>query len=176
MVPDSPEATVALWLADGVTSLTHPVLAYGARTFFGPLGIAADWLEAEVFGDLENGGGGWWLRGARWQPQSFDRSAGPAADFAYLLEHPEQFLVTVDAQGRLALAPTADGAAAGWLDRSEAGWPVVRHSLLAAARTEAFIYAAAGAILANHPAARLYRAGKAEQFCTAIAAKLDSMG
>jgi hypothetical protein len=175
MLPDSPEPALARWFADGPTSLTHPVLAYALRTFFVPLGIEADWLEAEVFGDLENGGGGWWLRGAKWLPRTFERSRPAAADFAVLLEHPEQFRVAVDAHGRLGLSLAGtDPAARAWLEQTDAGWPAIRQSLRAAAAAETFIYATAGAILASQPAARLYTAGKADQFCQAMADKLAS--
>jgi hypothetical protein len=174
MIPASPEAALARWLADGVTSLTHPVLDHCLRTFFAPLGIEADWLEAEVFGDLENGGGGWWLRGGRWRPAGFDRTGAAAADFMPLLDHPERFLVGVGGQGHLRLeAAGADPAAQAWLDASEAGWRAIRHSCRAAHAAEAFIYAAAGAILASDPASSHYANGRADRFCQAIAERLE---
>ena len=173
MIPDSPEPALARWLAAGITSLTHPVLDRALRIHFLPLGIEAEWLEAETFGDLETGGGGWWLRNPRWNPNRFDRTGAAAPDFAYLLDHAGQFDAAVGPQGVLTLSLSAgsaeDGEASAWFDRSESGWCAIRHSVRAARQVEAFIYAAAGSLLASSPAAILYAEGRVDEFCTAIA-------
>ena len=90
-MPTPPEPAIARWFAHGVTSLTHPVLDYALETFLGPLGVEADWIEAEPFSALESGHGGWWLRNPRWNAARLDRLHPAAADFASLLEHPEWF-------------------------------------------------------------------------------------
>ena len=45
--PSFSELAIARWLAQGVTSLTHPLLRSALETCFHPLGIEADWLEAQ---------------------------------------------------------------------------------------------------------------------------------
>jgi len=178
MALDSPEPALARWLAGGITSRTHPVLDHARRIYFLPLGIEAECLEAEIFSDLETGGGGWWLRSPRWNPNRFDRTAAAEPDFAYLLEHGGQFDPSVGPQGVLALSISSgsvqDAAAKAWFEKSESGWWAIRHTVRAARQAEAFIYAAAGSLLASSPAATLYAEGRVDEFCTAIAGCLKN--
>jgi hypothetical protein len=174
--PPSPEAAVARWLAQGVTSQTHPVLAFAFRRFLHPLGVEAEWLEVEPFSVLESGQGGWWLRGPRWDPARFDPRHPALPDFAVLLSHPGHFTVDVDDRGLLSLelAPAArnDPAALLFMEDSGRGWQAVRHTARAAADAECFLYAAAGLILACDPAADAYAAGDERAFCEEILGRL----
>ena len=172
----SPEAALARWLAHGVTSRTHPVLACALQTFFHPLGIEAAWLEAEPFSALESGQGEWWLRQPRWNPARFDRRHPAAPDFACLVDHPEFFLVAVDARGIISptLSPAAgdEPVARSFMEAGDEGWRAVRHTLQAAHDAETFLYAAAGLILASDPVAEVYARGDDDAFCAAVRARL----
>jgi hypothetical protein len=173
---NSPEAALARWLAQGVTSHTHRVLRRVIGDFFGPLGIEADALEAEPFSALESGHGQWWLRHPRWKPASFDRAHRAEPDFRFLLEAPQRFAITVDSRGGLGieLNPrfTHDPAANVALRESEQGWRAARHALQAAEAAEAFIFAAAALLLANDSAAAIYAAGDDDGFCAAVRSRL----
>lgn len=174
--PPSPECALARWLAHGITSRTHPVLDCALQTFFHPLGVEARSLEAEPFSALESGQGEWWLNKPQWNPARFDRRNRASPDFAYLLEHPGQFVVAVDDRGIIspALNPSAadDPEARSFLDAGEDGWRAVRHTLQAAQDAETFLYAAAGLILANDPVAEVYALGDDDAFCAAVLGRL----
>jgi hypothetical protein len=174
--PNSPEAALARWLAQGVTSHTHRVLWRVLAEFFLPLGIEAEALEAEPFSALESGQGEWWLRQPRWNPESFDRAHRAEPDFRFLLAAPQCFAITVDPRGGLGIALhprfTDDPAANAALQESEQGWRAARHALHAAERAEAFIFAAAALLLANDSAAAIYAAGDDDGFCEAVRSRL----
>jgi len=172
----SPEPAIARWIAHGVTSRTHPVLACALETFHGPLGIEAEWLEAEPFSILESGLGECWLREPQWNAARFDRRHPAGPDFACLLDHPGTFLVAVDARGVIwpKVSPTAveAPAARSFREAGEEGWRAIRHTLQAAHDAETFLYAAAGLILANDPVAAVYARGDDDAFCAAVLARL----
>lgn len=177
MAPDDIfEAALARWLAHGATSRTHPVLHFALNTFFGPLGIEADALEAEPLSVLESGVGDWWLQRPRWNPTCVDRSHVAAADFGYLLEAPESFRISVSTHGWLIIEPLLsaekDLAVQAFLASSEQGWLAARHSVEAARAAEAFLYTAAGAILAEESLAALYARDDDEVFCEAVRGSL----
>lgn len=174
-MPTPPEPAIARWFAHGVTSLTHPVLDYALETFLGPLGVEADWIEAEPFSALESGHGGWWLRNPRWNAARLDRLHPAAADFASLLEHPEWFSIGVDSQGILSLgvAAGAGRGAADYMRATEDGWTAIRHCVRAAQRVESFICGAAGVLLAGNAAAAAYASGDDGAFCAAVRGRLD---
>jgi hypothetical protein len=171
-----PEAALARWLAQGVTSHTHRVLRRVLGDFFQPLGIEAEALEAEPFSALESGQGEWWLRQPRWSPERFDRAHRAEPDFRFLLDAPSRFAVAVDPRGALGieLHPlfTDDPAANAALRESEQGWRAARHALQAAEGAEAFIFAAAALLLANDSAAAIYAAGDDDGFCAAVRSRL----
>jgi hypothetical protein len=158
----SPEIAIARWLAQGFTSATHPVLQWTLAAFFHPLGIEAESLEAEPFSALESGGGEFWLRRPRWNAARFDRSQAAREDFQHLLDHPEAFIATVDGRGLLQFFPRQAGA-------EDPGLAASRHSWRAAADAGAFIFAAAGLLLANDPIAENYLQGNDAAFCRAVA-------
>jgi hypothetical protein len=167
------ERAIARWFAGGLTSRTHRVLQFALETYLVPLGIEADWLEAEPFSALESGvAGGWWLRGARWNPARFDPRRPGGADFAPLIKHPLHFRVAVESQGILSLSPAstaaAGNAAAGHLPGADAAWRLIRHTVRASQKAETFIYAAAGLLLASDSAAALYASGDDGSFCAAV--------
>jgi hypothetical protein len=172
MAPSSAETALSRWLADGVTSQTHPILRFALQNHLGPLGIRAEWLEVEPFGILECQSGGWWLRGARWEGNLLQPDHPAAPDFSCLIQHGGQFKVEVDGQGCLEidLAPGTmpDSEAGAWFGKSGRGWEAIRHSVRAADSMEAFIYAAAGSLLASNPAATYYAEGKIDAFCREI--------
>jgi hypothetical protein len=172
----SPEAALARWLAQGVTSRTHRVLRRVLDDFFRPLGIEAEALEAEPFSALESGCGQWWLRQPCWNPASFDRAHRAEPDFRFLLEAPQRFAITVDYRGHLGieLDPrfTDDPAANTALRESEQGWRAARHALQAAEGAEAFIFASAALLLANDSAAAIYAAGDDDAFCEVVRSRL----
>jgi len=175
---DATEEALARWLAHGVTSKTHPVLAWAMGRYFHPLGIRAEALEAEPFSALESGFGEWWLRNPRWDPSGIDPRCPGAQDFEVLRHSPGSFLVTVDRRGGLSvgLAPSAQGnpaASAFWAD-SECGWRAARHSARAAGEVEAFVFAAAGMILAGGPVTGIYAGGDDLGYCEAIAGIIAS--
>ena len=173
---DSPEPAIARWLANGASSRTHPVLDWALRTFFGPLGITADSLECEPFSALESGLGDWWLRLPGWDPRRLDPRHAGAPDFSPLLERPDCFSVAVDSHGQflIGLKPghAADLAARQLWEGGERGWRVARHGVRAAQDSEAFIFAAAGMVLANEPEAAIYADGDDAGFCRAVALKV----
>ena len=169
----SPEPALARWFAHGGTSLTHPLLRQVQRVCFEPLGIESDWLEAEPFSSLESGLAEWWLRAPHWNPARFDRSHPAASDFARLLDHPEDFAVGTSTQGILSLAPAPASAArktaaTDYLETMEDGWRLIRHTVQASQWAETLIYAAAGSVLANDPAADLFARGDDDAFFAAI--------
>ncbi len=166
------EQAIGRWFAHGVTSRTHPVLRFVLRTFFAPLGIEADALEAEPFSSLESGVGDWWLHQPRWNAARVDRTHPAAADFGYLLEAPASFRVSVAPHGWLIFEPTPgavrDLTVEAFMRSSEQGWLAARHSVQAAREAEAFLYAAVGALLADESLALLYASGDDEAFCIAV--------
>jgi hypothetical protein len=169
------EASLARWLAQGATSQTHPLLGHVLDTFFLPLGIEADWLEAEPFSALESGWGCWWLRRPRWAAGRFDPQSPAAGDFRFLCENPALFAVGVQSDGILSIAAGRDssrGEALALLGANGGGWPAIRHSIRAAHAAESFIYAAAGILLAGDPAAKAFAAGEDEAFLLAIRDRL----
>ena len=172
------ERAIARWFAGGLTSRTHRVLRFALETYLFPIGIEADWLEAEPFSALESGSGGWWLRGARWNPARLDPACPAKADLALLIEHPSCFSVAVESQGILSLGPSnAAGsvpAAAGYFQGADATWRVIRHTVRASQLAETFIYAAAGLLLASDSAATLYANGDDDSFCAAVEGRLCS--
>jgi hypothetical protein len=173
---NSPEAALARWLAQGVTSHTHRVLRRVLADFFRPLGIEAEALEAEPFSALESGQGEWWLRQPRWRPEAFDRTHRAEADFRFLVDAPQRFEVAVDARGGLDIKInpvfTDDPIAQAALQESEHGWRAARHAIQAAEEAEAFIFAAAALLLANDSAAAIYAAGDDDGFCAAVRSRL----
>jgi hypothetical protein len=173
---DSPEPALARWLAQGVSSRTHPVLRWALRTHFHPLGIDAEALEAEPFSALESGFGGWWLRRPRWDAGLVDRGHPAAQDFGPMLDPAAGFTVAVDRHGLLSIGlnpQTPTGSAARvFFQSDESDWRVARHAVRAAHDTEAFIYAAAGLLLAGDLAAAIYVGGNDAAFCRAVGAKL----
>jgi hypothetical protein len=173
---DSPEPALARWLAQGVSSRTHPVLGWALRTHFHPLGIEAEALEAEPFSALESGFGEWWLRQPRWEAGLVDRSRPAARDFDLLLDGTASFAVTVDRRGLMVIGlnPAASSAARLFWEKDEKGWRTARHALRAAQDVEAFIYGAAGLILANDPVAAIYADGDDRAFCETVAARLPA--
>jgi hypothetical protein len=173
---DSPEPALARWLAQGVSSRTHPVLRWALRAHFHPLGIDAEALEAEPFSALESGLGEWWLHRPRWDAGRVDRGHPAAQDFGPLLDAPACYTVAVDRRGLLLIglnseAPV-DSAARAFGEGDESGWRLARHAVRAAHDAEAFIYGAAGLILAGDPAVAIYAAGDDAAFCRAVGAKL----
>jgi hypothetical protein len=178
-LPSSPEGALARWLAHGITSRTHPVLDCALQAFFHPLGIEAEWLEAEPFSALESGYGEWWLRQPRWNPARFDRQNRAGPDFAYLLEHPKRFVVGIDGRGVISpkIHPSAvdDPEARSLMDAAENGWLAARHTLRASHAAESFLYTAAGLILANDPVAEVYALGRDDAFCAVVHARLHEI-
>jgi hypothetical protein len=171
-MPESPEPALARWLAHGLTSRTHPVLRLALEEHLLPLGIEADALEAEPFSAIESGHGDAWLVRPRWRPELFDVRLPVAGAFAPLLDHPDWFDVAVDPSGTLSidLAAGARGEASARAFVSSGGqvWLAARHVLRAAQEAERFIFAAAGLILANDPAAGLYARGDDRAFCERV--------
>ena len=159
----SAESALARWLALGATSRTHPVLRHACQSYFEPLGIEADWLEAEPFSALESGSAEWWLREARWNPMRLDRKQPAAADFEFLLAEPERQRVEVEPRGTLSIRPA-----------SERSWAAVRRSLRASQDAEAFIFMAAGLVLVDESAARLFDDGEDDAFCESVRACLET--
>ena len=164
-MPASPEIAIARWLAHGFTSSTHPVLQCALATFFHPLGIEAESLEAEPFSAIESGLGEFWLRRPRWDPVRFDRAQSAWEDFGPLLDRPEPFTVAVDGRGILQFS----------LEAGEQGSGASRHSWRAAAAAETFIFAAAGLLLANDPIAELYIQGNDAAFCKAVDERMSAI-
>lgn len=151
------EAAVARWIGGGVTSLTHPILALLFRECFAPLGIEADWFEAEPFSGLETGWPDGWLRRPRWNPAQID-SGHPAAE-ALQPWAAQPSAVTVRCDGLLQLPPSADESAA---------WVAIRSSVIARERARAFLAAAAASLLFDPEAAAIYCAGDAASFARRI--------
>lgn len=174
---DTPEPALARWLAHGVTSATHPVLEWALRRFLSPLGIEADALEAEPFGALECGCADWWLRAPRWSAVLLDSRHPARSDFQPLLEAADHLAATVDPRGVLAFGPRPSGnlaAARAALAASDEGWNAARHSLRASQQVERFIFAAAGLLLANDPAAAVYAAGDDAAYCDLVLRRLGA--
>lgn len=173
---DFPERALARWIAHGVTSRTHPVLDWALRTFFNPLGITADSLECEPFSALESGLGGWWLRQPRWDAVLLDLGHPAARDFRPLLDTPESFVVAVDPRGQLSISlrglAAGDPVARRFRDEGEQGWRAARHAVRAAHDAEAFLFGAAGLILAGDPAAEQFADGDDAGFCRAAAGRI----
>jgi hypothetical protein len=170
---DSPEEALARWFAHGVSSRTHPVLHWALTRYFHPLGIRAESLESEPFSALESGLGEWWLRRPRWDPGGIALDGPAARDFEVLRRAPGNFLVEVGPRGGLSIglnpAVPADAAmAASWAE-SECGWRAARHAVRAAHEVDAFVYGAAGMILARDPLAEIYRGGDDSGFCEGVA-------
>jgi hypothetical protein len=146
--------------------------------YFHPLGIRAEALEAEPFSALEAGFGEWWLRNPRWDSAGVDPSCAAARDFDFLLGAPGSFVVTVDRRGGLSpgpdpSAPDDPAAGASWAE-SECGWRAARHAAKAAGDVDAFIFAAAGMILAGDPVAAIYAGGDDPGYCRAVAGIIAS--
>jgi hypothetical protein len=159
------QAALARWLAQGCTSLTHPLLRAALENCFHPVGIEADWLEAEPFGSEESALGTCWLRGARWNPGRVRPGSPAAADLAPWAAAG----AAVDAAGLLHLAASAGGAGRD----PDLTWRAVRHSVRAAHRAAAFIHAAAGLLLAGDPLAGRYAAGDDRGFANEVWRRLE---
>ena len=141
------------------------------HTFFHPLGIEVDALEAEPFSNLETGVGDWWLQAPRWNPRGFDRTRSAASDFGFLLDAPASFRVSVSPHGWLLIEPAEtakDLAVAAFMESSEQGWLAARHSLQAAREAEAFLYGAVGALLTDESLSLLYANSEDDAFCAAV--------
>ncbi len=160
------EAALARWLAGGATSQSHPVLRFALATFLHPLGIEAAYLEAEPFSALESGLGAWWLREPAWNRFRFDPAHPAAPDFRPLIDRAGGLAVSVDDHGVLTPA----------LEDRESAWRAARHTLHAAHGAEAFIYAAAGLILADEAAAAAYASGDHRSFCATVLGRLREAG
>jgi hypothetical protein len=167
------EAAVARWIAGGVTSLTHPVLAQLYRDCFAPLGIEADWLEAEPFSSLEAGWPDGWLRRPRWNPARLDPTHPAAADLQRWAVHSppaccngaqQAPVVTVQLDGVLRLPESTE---------EQTAWAAVRHSVAARERVRAFLAAAAASLLFDPEAAAIYRDGDAAKFVRRIWAQME---
>ena len=156
------EAAVARWIAAGVTSLTHPFLALVYRDCFVPLGIEADWFEAEPFSSLEAGWPDGWLRRPRWNPAQVDPSHAAAGALRPWLDQPSA--VTVRCDGLLQLPPSTD---------ERAAWAAIHASVIARERARAFLAAAAASLLFDPDAAAIYCAGDAAAFARRIWAQMD---
>ncbi|MGH7995637.1 MAG: hypothetical protein ACREFX_04720 [Opitutaceae bacterium] len=160
MAPVGTEAlairAIARWLAGGVRSTTHPLLNHALRRYFSPLGIDADWLEAEPFGALECGSAECWLRNPRWNPEKVDPARPDAAPLrARALQAAE---TRVDPGGILHFPPHADNDP----------WPAVRLSVNAASSAAHFIHAAAALLFVDERAAALYAAGDDTAFIALV--------
>lgn len=137
---------VARWIACGPRSTGHPLLAHALETWFHPVGIRADWLEAEPFGALDSDEANCWLARPRWLPDCVDVASPGAADLcAHAGLAPQS---CVDAAGVLHLPPSVADP-----------WPAVRHTVRAGAEAGAFIHAAATLLLIDPEAAALYAEG-----------------
>jgi hypothetical protein len=161
------QAALARWLAHGCTSVTHPLLRAALENCFHPVGIEADWLEAEPFGAEESAIGTCWLRGARWNPGRLRPGSPAAADLAPWAG----VAAVVDAAGLLDFAGLAPPGTAG--DDPDLTWTAVRHSVRAAHRAAAFIHAAAGLLLAGDPLAARYAAGDDTGFANEVWRRLE---
>ncbi len=151
---------VARWLEGGITSATHPMLAWAFAHAFAPLGIEADWLEAEPFGQLETGVVTVWLRQPRWIPSKVAPEHPGAADLAELAPHAAE--VTVGPDGLL--RPPAE---------LPDPWRFIRHSAAAKAEISAYLAAAAAALVLDAGLATIYAAGEDDAFRAALAKRLD---
>jgi hypothetical protein len=173
---NSPEAALARWFSQGITSQTHRLLQIAFDEFFQPLGIEAAALEAEPFSALESGQGEAWLRDPHWNPGRFERAHPAEPDFRFLLDRPERFAVSVDSRGHLAVGLDAahadDPAVREILRENESGWRAARHALRAAAELDGFILAAAALLLANDPVAEIYAGGDDAAFAAAVRRRL----
>jgi hypothetical protein len=165
------QAALARWLAQGATSLTHPLLRHALEACFHPIGIEADWLEAEPFGAEEWAMGECWLRGARWNPGRIRPGHPAAADLAPWAGTPRA--ARVDAAGLLYFAagpqphsPILD---------AESTWRAVRHSVRASHRAAAFIHAGAGLLLAGDPLVERYAAGDDTGFAAEVWRRLGNV-
>jgi hypothetical protein len=171
-MPSLAEIALARWFAHGVTSRTHPVLHCALLTFFHPLGIEAESLEAEPFSAIESGLGEFWLRRPLWNPARFDAAHPGRKDFAPVLERPEFYLATVDSCGILRFFPNPaageNASARAFLEDGEQTWSAIRHCCRAAAGAETFIFAAAGLLLASDPIAEIYIQGNDAEFCKRV--------
>jgi hypothetical protein len=173
------EAAVARWIEGGVTSLTHPVLAQLFRDCFAPLGIEADWLEAEPFSSLEAGWPDGWLRLPRWNPARLDPHHPAAIDLQHWALEQAQADQTADRDGS-AVEPAAivtvqpDGLFRLPESTDErAAWAAVRHSVAARERVRVFLAAAAASLLFDAEAAAIYRDGDAAEFVRRIWAQME---
>jgi hypothetical protein len=159
--PAGSHAALARWLASGVTSISHPLLREALERCFHPIGIEADWLEAEPFGGAE-AIRCCWLRRPRWNPARIPPAHPATADLAPWASDPAA--VHVDCAGFLHLPSPRGGAD---LDPA-ASWRAVRHSVGAGERAAAFIRAAAGLVLAGSPLAAGYASGDDAGFAAAV--------
>jgi len=148
------------------------VLHWALATFFHPLGIEAESLEAEPFSAIESGLGEFWLRRPRWNPARFDPAHPGWKDFAPVLERPQSFVVAVDRRGILQFFPNPaageSSSSRAFLEDGEKSWSAVRHCFGAAASAETFIFAAAGLLLASDPIAEIYIRGNDAEFCKRV--------
>jgi hypothetical protein len=131
------------------------------RDCFAPLGIEADWFEAEPFSSLEAGWPDGWLRCPRWNPAQVDPGSPAAGALRPWLAQPSA--VTVRCDGLLQLPPSADEPAA---------WAAIRASVIARERARAFLAAAAASLLFDPEAAAIYCAGDAAAFAGRIWAQM----
>jgi hypothetical protein len=137
------EEALARWLAHGLTSRTHPILAQAFSHCFSPLGIEAEWLECEPFGCLATGLPPCWLRSPRWNPGGVDSAHPSFSALERWRKEPDRVQVGTDGIFRIA-------------GPGEATWEAVRESVRAAALASAFLNAAAALILSDAETAQLY--------------------
>lgn len=162
MNPEAPAvAAIARWLRFGSRSTGHPLLAWAFDTHYAPLGIAADWLEAEPFGALDQPAVPCWLRCPRWEPARIDRRHPRSGPLLALAGRSAE--ASIDAAGVLSFAPSVDDA-----------WPCIRATMRAAADAADFIHAAAALILVDEGAASLYASGEDERFTAFVQSHLDA--
>jgi hypothetical protein len=157
------EEALARWIALGVTSSRHPILNRALADCFHPLGIEADWLEAEPFGGLETGALECWLRNPRWNPARIDPAHPGFPDLQAWVGRAEQ--TRVDAAGALRFPEGSD---------DPDPWPAVRHSVRAAADATAFIHAAAALVLVEPAAAACFAAGDDAAFVDRVRHRLNA--
>ncbi len=155
------EAAIARWMSLGVTSRTHPFLRHIYARCFAPLGIEADWLEAEPFSALESRSGFWWLRQPRWNPSIIDTATPAAADFRALIQTREPLHIEVEPQGALCIRPAA-----------EQSWAAMRHSLRASHAAGSLIAMAAGLLIVDEANAALYASGDDDAFFLSVVERL----
>lgn len=166
---DTSEAAIARWFAHGLTSDTHPILAFALQTFFNPVGIEARVIEVEPFSALESGQPAWWLHEPKWNPLIVNRESDAAKDFGYLLESPLSFRVTVTPAAAITIERLSnDLATQAYFAASKEGWLAARHGVRAAAAAEAFVFGAAYLLATDTSLASAYATGDDAAFCAEV--------